>query len=79
MHSLGNDFVIILEDENKDFDIDLDLNANLVQKMSDRKYGIGCDQFIIVQKTQDNIHEMIVYNTDGSLSGMCGNATRCLA
>jgi diaminopimelate epimerase len=70
MHGLGNDFVIIYQDDRI-----LDIKDFAIQ-ISDRKLGIGCDQFIII-----NHHpqlEMIIYNQDGSRAKMCGNAARCV-
>ena len=78
MHGLGNDFIIV--DQNQ-----IPMHANLSSlavKISDRKTGIGCDQFIIYNKldsiSRDN-YKMIIYNKDGSPAEMCGNAARCLA
>lgn len=73
-NGLGNDFVI--------FDarfVDVNLTAAQIQKISNRK-NIGCDQLIIIQKSSADFDcEMIIYNCDGSISGACGNATRCVA
>lgn len=74
MHGLGNDFVIINQE-----DLPVDCNLpKLAIEISDRHVGIGCDQFIIYQKQQD-YYEMTIYNQDGSKAKMCGNASRCLA
>lgn len=73
-NGLGNDFVI--------FDArfaEVNLSAAQIQKISNRK-NIGCDQLIIIKKGDVNFDcEMIIYNCDGSISGACGNATRCVA
>lgn len=75
MHGLGNDFVVV------------DLrggqptpDAALVQAVADRRRGIGFDQFISIE---DDPSEQIgaymgIWNPDGSRSGACGNATRCV-
>ena len=49
MHGLGNDFVII--DGRNQF---LALNENIINKISDRKTGAGCDQIIVIEKSKIN-------------------------
>ena len=74
MHGLGNDFVIIYEDElpNK-------INVeSFASEISDRRCGIGCDQFITYSFT-NQIVKMSIYNQDGSKALACGNASRCLS
>lgn len=74
MHGLGNDFVIIHQDElPKNYDL-----QNLSIKVANRHTGIGCDQVIFYQKKTD-YYEMVIYNQDGSSAKLCGNASRCLA
>jgi len=73
MHGLGNDFVIINQ---ADLAIDCDFQK-LAINISDRRLGVGCDQFILYKKNQDH-YEMAIYNQDGSSARMCGNASRCL-
>lgn len=73
MHGLGNDFVII---EKSPQIAALDLRG-LAKEISHRHTGLGCDQFILYEMNGDECL-MYVYNQDGSESGMCGNATRCL-
>jgi len=76
MHGLGNDFVII-----DDRDGTLTLSREVVRALSDRQTGVGCDQFIVLEKAPDSDADvfMRIYNPDGSQSGACGNATRCVA
>jgi len=76
MHGLGNDFVILDGRDNE-----LTLSRDVVRAISDRRQGVGCDQFIIMEPAQTAIADvfMRIYNTDGSESGACGNATRCVA
>lgn len=74
MHGLGNDFIIM---EKTPWVTSVNLNT-LAIKISDRHTGLGCDQFILYEMRNDECL-MYVYNQDGSESGMCGNATRCLA
>lgn len=74
MHGLGNDFVILDARaqvfENK---------AELSKKLGDRHFGVGCDQIIFIEPTDKATAFMRIYNPDGSESGACGNATRCVA
>ncbi len=77
MHGLGNDFVIV----NNIGSRALDLSEKSIISICNRNTGVGCDQFIIVESAQDCDAdcEMIIYNSDGSKAGACGNATRCVA
>ena len=43
MQGLGNDFVIIDRRSKK-----IEINDNLIQKLSDRRIGAGCDQLITI-------------------------------
>ena len=73
MDGLGNDFVIIDQRSNN-----LNLDRNQIIKICDRDY-IGCDQLIFIQKNEKNNVGLEFYNSDGSISGACGNGTRCVA
>jgi len=76
MHGLGNDFVILDGRENG-----LTVSRDAVRAIANRRQGVGCDQFIVMEPAQSAIADvfMRIYNTDGSESGACGNATRCVA
>lgn len=76
MHGLGNDFVII--DLRRHF---ITLSPQVIERLADRHTGIGCDQLVTLQTaTEDNADILVrFYNQDGSQSGACGNATRCVA
>ena len=73
MDSLGNDFVII--DQRNDY---IELTNNQIKKICNRDY-IGCDQLIYIKKNEKIDADMEFYNSDGSVSGACGNGTRCVA
>ena len=73
MDGLGNDFVII--DARSE---EIELSNDQITKICDREY-IGCDQLIILKKNQNTDASLIFYNSDGSISGACGNGTRCIA
>ena len=75
MHGLGNDFVI-LDWRN---DPDRRVSAAAAQRLVDRRLGIGCDQILVIRPSQEADIRMDILNQDGSLSGACGNGTRCVA
>ena len=70
-HGAGNDFVII--DKNIDF---IKKSKKNIKKLCDRRFGIGCDQLILLNKTP-TYHQVSFYNSDGSLGKNCGNGLRC--
>ena len=76
MHGLGNDFVII-DKRIKNIKITKDL----INKLSDRKSGAGCDQLITINPANKlNIHAHIeIFNPSGDRAEACGNGTRCVA
>jgi diaminopimelate epimerase len=73
MSGAGNDFVIIDAREN-----DVELSTCQISKICDRS-NVGCDQFIVLKDSKLADVLMEIYNPDGSVSGACGNATRCVA
>ncbi len=40
---------------------------------------IGCDQLILLKKIDVTDASLEFYNSDGGMSGACGNGTRCIA
>lgn len=74
MHGLGNDFVIF--DGRADGFVP---DAALAAQVADRHFGVGCDQLITLGASANADLFMHIQNPDGSTSGACGNATRCVA
>jgi diaminopimelate epimerase len=74
MHGLGNDFVIVDQRSGK-----LSLSAEQIQKIADRRRGVGFDQLLLLEPSKKADVFMRVYNPDGSEAGACGNGTRCVA
>lgn len=74
MDGLGNDFVII-DARTKN----IPLTSKQIQKISNRKTGIGFDQLIILKKSKICDVKMDIFNADGSTAGACGNGTRCVS
>ena len=74
MHGLGNDFVII--DTRKS---DSKISISLTKVLAHRKFGIGFDQLVLLSNSTEADISLIFFNSDGSTTGACGNATRCVA
>ncbi|MBR4831401.1 MAG: diaminopimelate epimerase [Butyrivibrio sp.] len=78
MHGCGNDYVYV--DGGKEI-IPSEKKPGIVQKVSDRHFGVGSDGLIFINPVDDADidFEMEMYNADGSRSEMCGNGIRCVA
>jgi diaminopimelate epimerase len=74
MHGAGNDFVVLDARAGT-----LGLTKPAARLIADRRLGIGCDQIIIIEPDPEADAFMRILNADGSESGACGNATRCVA
>ena len=74
MNGNGNDFVIIDNRQEK-----IEITPKIASWIGYRRYGIGCDQLILLEDSNNADIFMRIYNADGSESGACGNATRCVA
>ncbi len=72
-HGAGNDFIIIDNRENK-----YNLDNTTIAKMCSRRYGIGADGLMILEKSDDYDFRMKYYNSDGNEGSMCGNGGRCI-
>ena len=73
MHGLGNDFVIFDAREEP-----LAIDEALARAISDRKTGVGCDQLILLEKSNLADLRMRIWNHDGIEVESCGNASRCV-
>ena len=76
MHGLGNDFVV--------FDAinqTVNLTPAQLRHITDRHFGIGCDQILLVEKPtrEDTDFRYRIFNADGSEVSQCGNGARCFA
>ncbi len=76
MHGLGNDFVIINAVSQP-----LEIDSDLARHLADRRFGIGCDQILIVAKSDNPAIDFSyrIFNADGGEVSQCGNGARCLA
>lgn len=74
MEGCGNDFVFIDAIRGRGIN---SLNANQVQQICDRHFGVGADGVVILSEGQGAHAQWKFYNSDGSKAEMCGNAARC--
>jgi diaminopimelate epimerase len=77
MHGCGNDFVVFDERARP-----LGFTQARAAALADRRTGIGCDQFITIERAPAGSGAaafMRIRNPDGGEAGACGNATRCVA
>lgn len=73
MHGLGNDYVCI-----NCFRERVEDPPGFARALCDRHYGIGADGLILICPSKVSDFKMEIYNSDGSVAGMCGNGIRCL-
>lgn len=77
MQGLGNDFVIVEEEQLKNIPLS---RIDLAKQLCGRRLGIGADGLIInVKQAKETDFEWDFYNSDGSVAEMCGNGIRCFA
>ena len=76
MQGLGNDFVLL--DARR---APLALSAAQYRQLADRRYGVGCDQILLIDEASlpDARVRYRVVNADGSPAQHCGNGVRCVA
>ncbi len=75
MQAQGNDFVI-LDARTSTLP---ELTPAFVRNICERRYGIGCDQLLILFPDDDADIRLRIFNNDGSEAGNCGNGLRCVA
>jgi diaminopimelate epimerase len=73
MHGAGNDFVVIDAINQK-----VDLSPAQWQKLGDRRFGVGADQMLVVEKSAvpGCDFRYRIFNNDGGEVEQCGNGSR---
>lgn len=76
MHGAGNDFVML-----NAYDKPLTLTPEQIRSICDRRFGVGCDQMLVVEKSTTPAADFKyrIFNQDGGEVEMCGNGARCFA
>lgn len=74
-HGTGNDFILF---DNRDGTIAHDRRDWFV-KLCHRRFGIGADGVILIEKHKEADFRMVYFNADGRPGSMCGNGGRCAA
>ncbi len=69
----GNDFLIA---DNRDGSVFL--TADQIVSLCDRRYGVGADGVMLLERSDRYDFRMVYYNSDGSGGMMCGNGGRCI-
>ncbi|GAT61631.1 diaminopimelate epimerase [Paludibacter jiangxiensis] len=73
MQGAGNDYVYV-----NGFVEQIEDPATLATAISNRHFGIGSDGLVLILPSETCDFRMRMFNSDGSESEMCGNATRCI-
>lgn len=71
----GNDFIII---DNR-LDFLPALSKETIEKWCNRRFGIGADGLMLLNKHKSADFKMIYFNSDGGESTLCGNGARCIS
>lgn len=74
MQGIGNDFVMVDAIGQTGLPTDW---VPVAQELTDRRFGIGGDGLILVERGASAPFRMRMFNPDGSESEMCGNGIRC--
>ncbi len=69
-HGLGNDFLIVFEQQ---------LTSELAVHMCNRNFGVGADGVIVLTRSEQADFSFLLYNADGGTAEVSGNGLRCVA
>jgi diaminopimelate epimerase len=73
MQGAGNDYIYV-----NGFTEKVENPSELAIKLSNRNFGIGSDGLVLILPSDNSDFRMRMFNSDGSESEMCGNASRCV-
>ena len=76
MHGAGNDFIVV-----DAIHQDVNLSAEQWRRLADRRFGIGADQILVVERPQSAGVDFRyrIFNSDGGEVEQCGNGARAFA
>ncbi len=74
MSGSGNDFVVV--DNRRKI---IANPAAFAKKYCHRKFGVGADGLLLVEKSKKYDFRMVYFNSDGSRAAFCGNGSRCIS
>ena len=74
MQGAGNDFVVIDATQSP-----LQLTAEQMRRLGDRRFGVGCDQILVIEASQQPGVDFRyrIFNNSGEEVEQCGNGARC--
>jgi diaminopimelate epimerase len=76
LHGNGNDFILI--DEYNEKVIPDPKKSDFASKYCNRRFGIGADGVLYLERSDRADIRMRIFNSDGTEAEMCGNGIRCL-
>lgn len=68
-HGLGNDFILVFEQE---------MDGDAARLLCDRKLGVGGDGLIRIARSELADFSFLLYNADGGIAEVSGNGLRCV-
>jgi diaminopimelate epimerase len=73
MHGAGNDFIVV-----DAINQQVDLSIDQWRRLADRRFGIGADQILVVERPTDADVDFRyrIFNNDGGEVEQCGNGSR---
>lgn len=76
MNGLGNDFMVF-----DGINQQVDLSPQQIQDLANRRFGIGFDQLLLVEKPDGDLADFKyrIFNANGGEVEQCGNGVRCFA